>query len=158
MNAQVKRRRLPRDNHAAGLAAARDSPSLPRAPLSLHRGQVGEPGQLRVIEARSAFAGARSYLASSLDALRSIRAAPTLRGYVAAVALLDLAQYTSGMVIWLYVFARGGTEAISLLVITGSGTVALLAAPMGSFADRYGRGRIAAAGVLLRALALLAIA
>jgi CRP-like cAMP-binding protein/predicted MFS family arabinose efflux permease len=77
---------------------------------------------------------------------------------VGAVALLDLAQYTSGMVIWLYVFARGGTEAISLLVITGSGTVALLAAPMGSLADRYGRGRIAAVSVLLRALALLAIA
>ena len=93
-----------------------------------------------------------------MDALRSIRAAPATRGYVAAVALLDLAQYTSGMVIWLYVFARGGTEAISLLVITGSGTVALLAAPMSSFADRYGRGRIAAVGVLLRALALLAIA
>ena len=111
-----------------------------------------------MIEARRAFAGVRSYLASSLDALRSIRAAPATRGYVAAVALLDLAQYTSGMVIWLYVFARGGTEAISLLVVTGSGTVALLAAPMGSFADRYGRGRIAAVGVLLRALALLAIA
>ena len=108
--------------------------------------------------ARRAFASVRSYLASSLNALRSIRAAPTLRGYVATVALLDLAQYTSGMVIWLYVFARGGTEAIALLVVTGSGTVALLAAPMGSLADRYGRGRIAAAGVLLRALALLAIA
>ena len=62
------------------------------------------------------------------------------------------------MVIWLYVFARGGTEAISLLVIIGSGTIALLAAPMSSLADRYGRGRIAAVGVLLRALALLAIA
>jgi CRP-like cAMP-binding protein/MFS family permease len=119
---------------------------------------VGEHGQLRPVAARRALAGVRSYLASSLDALRSIRAAPTLRGYVAAVALLDLAQYTSGMVIWLYVFARGGTEAISLLVVTGSGTVALLAAPMGSLADRYGRGRIAAAGVLLRALVLLAIA
>jgi CRP-like cAMP-binding protein len=100
----------------------------------------------------------RSYLASSVAALRSIRAAPALRGYVAVVALLDLAQYTSGMVIWLYLFARGGTEAISLLVITGSGTVAVLAAPMGSVADRHGRGRMAAAGVLLRALALLAIA
>jgi CRP-like cAMP-binding protein len=119
---------------------------------------VGEPGRPRLIAARRAFAGVGTYLASSLNALRSIRAAPTLRGYVAAVALLDLAQYTSGMVIWLYVFARGGTEAISLLVVTGSGTVALVAAPMGSFADRYGRGRIAAAGVLLRALALLAIA
>ena len=108
--------------------------------------------------ARRAFADVGSYLASSLNALRSIRGAPALRGYVAAVAVLDLAQYMSGMVIWLYLFARGGTEAISLLVVTGWGTVALLAAPMGSFADRHGRGRIAAVGVLLRALALLAIA
>ena len=53
-------------------------------------------------------AGVGSYVDSSLDALRSVRAAPTLRRYVGAVALLDLAQYTSGMVIWLYVFARGG--------------------------------------------------
>lgn len=104
------------------------------------------------------FAGLGAYLKSSRDALRSIRAAATLRGYVADVALLDLAQYTSGMVIWLYVFARGGTEAISLLVVTGSGTVVLLAAPMSSLADRHGRGRIAAIGALLRALALLAIA
>ncbi len=119
---------------------------------------MGEPVRLRLNAARRAFAGVGSYLASSLDAFRSVRAAPAPRGYVATVALLDLAQYTSGMVIWLYLFARGGTEAISLLVVTGSGTVALLAAPMGSFADRYGRGRIAAAGVVLRALALLAIA
>ena len=105
---------------------------------------MGEPGHLRLNAARRAFAGVRSYLASSLDALRSVRAAPAARGYVAVVALLDLAQYTSGMVIWLYLFARGGTEAISLLVVTGSGTAAVVAAPMGSFADRYGRGRIAA--------------
>jgi CRP-like cAMP-binding protein/predicted MFS family arabinose efflux permease len=77
---------------------------------------------------------------------------------VGTITLLDLAQYTSGMVIWLYVFARGGTEAIALLVITGSGTVALLAAPMSSLADRYGRGRIAAVGALLRAVVLLAMA
>ena len=111
-----------------------------------------------MIAFRRAAAAAGSYLESSLDALRSVRGAPTLRHYVGAIALLDLAQYTSGMVIWLYVFGRGGTEAISLLVITGSGTVALLAAPMSSLADRYGRGRIAAVGALLRALALLAIA
>jgi CRP-like cAMP-binding protein len=118
---------------------------------------VGEPDQRRLIAPRRAFAGLGAYLESSLDALRSVRAAPALRGYVADVALLDLAQYTSGMAIWLYVFARGGAEAISLLVITGSGTVVLLAAPMSSLADRYGRGRIAAIGALLRALALLAI-
>ncbi|HJS96684.1 MAG TPA: MFS transporter [Solirubrobacteraceae bacterium] len=99
-----------------------------------------------------------SYLKSSADALQSVRAAPAVRGYVGAVALLDLAQYTSGMVIWLYVFARGGTAAISLLVITSSGTVAVLAAPMSGFADRYGRGRIAARGALLRAAVLLAMA
>jgi CRP-like cAMP-binding protein len=87
-----------------------------------------------------------------------VRSVPTVRRYVGAVALLDLAQYTSGMVVWLYVFARGSTEAISLLVITSSGTVALLAAPMSSFADRYGRGRIAAVGALLRAAVLLAMA
>ena len=100
----------------------------------------------------------RSYLKSSADALQSVRAVPMVRGYVGAVALLDLAQYTSGMVIWLYVFARGGTEAISLLVITSSGTVAILAAPMSGFADRYGRGRIAAVGALLRTAVLLAMA
>jgi CRP-like cAMP-binding protein/predicted MFS family arabinose efflux permease len=111
-----------------------------------------------LIARRRVAAGVWSYLESSLDALRSVRGAPTLRHYVGAIALLDLAQYTSGMVIWLYVFGRGGTEAISLLVITGSGTVALLAAPMSSLADRYGRGRIAAVSALLRALALLAIA
>ncbi|HEY2657345.1 MAG TPA: MFS transporter [Solirubrobacteraceae bacterium] len=117
-----------------------------------------QPRQLRLIPHRHALAGVGSYLGSSANALQSVRAAPTLRGYVGAVALLDLAQYTSGMVVWLYVFARGGTEAISLLVITGSGTVAVLASPMGSLADRYGRGRIAAIGAPLRALALLAIA
>jgi CRP-like cAMP-binding protein/predicted MFS family arabinose efflux permease len=111
-----------------------------------------------VIALKRAAAGVGSYLDSSLGALRSVRADSILRDYVGAVALLDLAQYMSGMVIWLYVFARGGTEAISLLVIIGSGTIALLAAPMSSLADRYGRGRIAAVGVLLRALALLAIA
>jgi hypothetical protein len=77
---------------------------------------------------------------------------------VGAVALLDLAQYASGMVIWLYVFARGGAQAIALLVIIGSGTAAVLAAPMSGLADRYGRGRIAAVAALLRALVLLAIA
>ena len=107
---------------------------------------------------RPTVAGVRSYLESSADALRSVRAVPTVRRYVGAVALLDIAQYTSGMVIWLYVFARGGTEAISLLVVTSSGTVAVLAAPMSGFADRYGRGRIAAVGALLRAAVLLAMA
>jgi hypothetical protein len=68
---------------------------------------VGEPVRLRLNAARRAFAGVGSYLASSLDALRSVRAAPVPRGYVATVVLLDLAQYTSGMVIWLYLFARG---------------------------------------------------
>ena len=81
-----------------------------------------------------------------------------MRSYVGAVALLDLAQYTSGMVVWLYVFARGGTDAISLLVVTSSGTVAILAAPMSGFADRYGRGRIAAVAALLRAGVLVAMA
>jgi CRP-like cAMP-binding protein/predicted MFS family arabinose efflux permease len=119
---------------------------------------VREPHQLRLIAPRRAFAGVGSYLGSSANALQSVRATPTLRGYVGAVALLDLAQYTSGMAVWLYVFARGGTEAISLLVITGSGTVAVLASPMGSLADRYGRARIASVGAPLRALALLAIA
>jgi CRP-like cAMP-binding protein/MFS family permease len=112
---------------------------------------------LRVVH-RPTFAGVGSYLKSSADALQSVRSVPTVRRYVGAVALLDLAQYTSGMVVWLYVFARGSTEAISLLVITSSGTVALLAAPMSSFADRYGRGRIAAVGALLRAAVLLAMA
>ncbi len=107
---------------------------------------------------RPTVAGVRSYLKSSADALQSVRAVPAVRGYVGVVALLDIAQYTSGMVIWLYVFARGGTEAISLLVITSSGTVAVLAAPMSGFADRYGRGRIAAVGALLRAAVLLAMA
>ena len=107
---------------------------------------------------RPTFAGVESYLKSSADALQSVRSVPTVRRYVDAVALLDFAQYTSGMVVWLYVFARGSTEAISLLVITSSGTVALLAAPMSSFADRYGRGRIAAVGALLRAGVLLAMA
>ena len=111
-----------------------------------------------MIVLRRAAAGVGSYLQSSLDALRSVRAAPTPRRYVGAVTLLDLAQYTSGMVIWLYVFARGGTEAIALLVIIGSGTAAVLAAPMSGLADRYGRGRIAAVAALLRALVLLAIA
>jgi CRP-like cAMP-binding protein/predicted MFS family arabinose efflux permease len=119
---------------------------------------MGEAVELRVIVRRRMFAGVGPYLKSSADALGSMRAAPTLRGYIAAVGLLDLAQYTSGMVIWLYVFARAGTVAVSLLVITGSGTLALLAAPMGSLADRYGRGRIAALGAVLRALALLALA
>ncbi|MBV9944573.1 MAG: MFS transporter [Solirubrobacterales bacterium] len=119
---------------------------------------MGGLGQLRLITRRRGFAGVGSYLESSVAALRSIQAAPALRGYVAVVALLDLAQYTSGMAIWLYVFARGGTEAIALLVVTGSGTLALLAAPMSSLADRYGRGRIAAVGAVLRALVLLAIA
>jgi CRP-like cAMP-binding protein/predicted MFS family arabinose efflux permease len=119
---------------------------------------VGQPDQLRLIAPRRALAGASSYLASSASALRSVGTAPRLRGYVGAIALLDLAQYTSGMVVWLYVFTRGGTEAISLLVVIGSGTVAFLAAPMGSFADRYGRGQIAAVGAVLRALALLAMA
>jgi CRP-like cAMP-binding protein/MFS family permease len=125
---------------------------------------VGQPGHLRLtahlrgVAHRPTFAGVRSYLKSSADALQSVRAAPTVRGYVGTVALLDLAQYTSGMVIWLYVFARGGTEAISLLVITSSGTVAVLAAPMSGFADRYGRARIAAVGALLRAAVLLAMA
>jgi CRP-like cAMP-binding protein/MFS family permease len=112
---------------------------------------------LRVVH-RPTFAGVGSYLRSSADALQSVRSVPTVRRYVGAVALLDVAQYTSGMVVWLYVFARGSTEAISLLVITSSGTVALLAAPMSSFADRYGRGRIAAVGALLRAAVLLAMA
>ena len=107
---------------------------------------------------RATFAGVRSYLKSSADALQSVRAAPAVRGYVGSIALLDLAQYTSGMVIWLYVFTRGGTDAISLLVITSSGTVALLAAPMSGFADRYGRGRIAAVAALLRAGVLVAMA
>jgi CRP-like cAMP-binding protein/MFS family permease len=125
---------------------------------------VGQPGHLRltahlrVVAHRPTFAGVGSYLKSSADALQSVRAVPTVRGYVGAVALLDLAQYTSGMVIWLYVFARGGTEAISLLVITSSGTVAVLAAPMSGFADRYGRGRIAAVAALLRAGVLVAMA
>ncbi len=119
---------------------------------------MGEAVELRVIVRRRVFAGVGPYLKSSADALGSLRAAPTLRGYVAAVGLLDLAQYTSGMVIWLYVFARAGTVAVSLLVITGSGTLALLAAPLSGLADRYGRGRIAALGALLRALALLAMA
>lgn len=112
---------------------------------------MGEAVELRVIVRRRVFAGVGPYLKSSADALGSLRATPTLRGYVAAVGLLDLAQYTSGMVIWLYVFARAGTVAVSLLVITGSGTLALLAAPLSSLADRYGRGRIAALGALLRA-------
>ena len=149
---------MPGDSHAAGLTAARDSPSLQRALFGIHRRQVGEPEQRRVTAPGRVFAGLGAYLESSLDALRSVRAAPTLRGYVADVAVLDLAQYTSGMVIWLYVFARGGTEAISLLVIIGSGTVVLMAAPMSSLADRHGRARIAAIGALLRAFALLAIA
>jgi CRP-like cAMP-binding protein len=125
---------------------------------------VGQPGHLRltahlrVAAHRPTVAGARSYLKSSADALQSVRAVPTVRGYVGAIALLDIAQYTSGMVIWLYVFARGGTEAISLLVITSSGTVAVLAAPTSGFADRYGRGRIAGVGALLRAAVLLAMA
>ncbi|MBV9607374.1 MAG: MFS transporter, partial [Solirubrobacterales bacterium] len=119
---------------------------------------MGEAVELRVIGRRRVFAGVGPYLKASADALGSMRATSTLRGYVAAVGLLDLAQYTSGMVIWLYVFARAGTVAVSLLVITGSGTLALLAAPMSSLSDRYGRGRIAALGALLRALALLALA
>jgi CRP-like cAMP-binding protein/MFS family permease len=124
---------------------------------------VGQPGHLRLtahlrVAHRPTFASVRSYLKSSADALQSVRAVPTVRRYVGTVALLDLAQYTSGMVIWLYVFARGGTEAISLLVITSSGTVAILAAPMSGFADRYGRGRIAAVGALLRTAVLLAMA
>jgi CRP-like cAMP-binding protein len=119
---------------------------------------VGQPGHLRLVALQRAFAGVGPYLLSSLDAVRAIRAAPTLRNYVAAVGLLDLAQYTSGMVVWLYVFGRGGTVAVSLLVVTGSGTLALLAPPMSSLADRYGRGRIASLGALLRALALLALA
>ena len=119
---------------------------------------MGQPGQLRLIALRRGVAGVGSYLSATADALGAIRAAPRLRGYVVAVGLLDLAQYTSGMVIWLYLFGRGGTVAISLLVIVGSGTLALLAAPMSSLADRYGRGRIAAIGVLLRALTLLAMA
>ena len=124
---------------------------------------MGQPGHLRLtahlrVVHRPTFAGVESYLKSSADALQSVRSVPTVRRYVGAVALLDFAQYTSGMVVWLYVFARGSTEAISLLVITSSGTVALLAAPMSSFADRYGRGRIAAVGALLRAGVLLAMA
>jgi CRP-like cAMP-binding protein/MFS family permease len=125
---------------------------------------VGQPGHLRltahlrVVTHRHTFAGIGSYLKSSADALQAVRAASTVRRYVGAVALLDLAQYTSGMVVWLYVFARGGTDAIALLVITSSGTVALLAAPMSGFADRYGRGRIAAVAALLRAGVLVAMA
>lgn len=112
---------------------------------------------MRVVARGRALAGVGAYLESSVEALRSIRAAPSLRGYVGVIALLDLAQYTSGMAVWLYVFARGGTDAIALLVLTGSGTLALLAAPMSSLADRYGRGRVAALGALLRALVLLAM-
>jgi CRP-like cAMP-binding protein len=41
---------------------------------------VGEPVRLRLNAARRAFVGVGSYLASSLDALRSVRAAPVLIG------------------------------------------------------------------------------
>jgi CRP-like cAMP-binding protein len=105
-----------------------------------------------------AAAGVRSYLVASLGALGAVGADPRLRGYTATVGLLDLAQFTSAMAIWLYVFRRGGTSGIAWLVVIGSGTVALLAAPVGNLADRLGRGRIATIGALLRALALAAIA
>jgi CRP-like cAMP-binding protein len=105
-----------------------------------------------------AAAGVRSYLVASLGALSAVGADRRLRGYAATVGLLDLAQFTSAMAIWLYVFHRGGTSAIAWLVVIGSGTVALLAAPVGNLADRLGRGRIATIGALLRALALATIA
>ncbi|HEY5316466.1 MAG TPA: MFS transporter, partial [Solirubrobacteraceae bacterium] len=105
-----------------------------------------------------AAAGVRSYLVASLGALSAVGADRRLRGYAATVGLLDLAQFASAMAIWLYVFHRGGTSAIAWLVVIGSGTVALLAAPVGTLADRLGRGRIATIGALLRALALAMIA
>ena len=55
---------------------------------------MGEPGRLRVVARGRALAGVGAYLESSVEALRSIRAAPSLRGYVGVIALLDLAQYT----------------------------------------------------------------
>jgi CRP-like cAMP-binding protein len=105
-----------------------------------------------------AAAGVRSYLAATLRALSAVGSDRRLRGYAETVGLLDLAQFSSAMVIWLYVFHRGGTSAIAWLVAIGSGTVALLAAPVGSLADRFGRGRIATIGALLRSLTLVAIA
>ena len=101
------------DSHAAGLAAARGSPSLRRTLLGIHRRQVGQPGRPRCDRAyrvarRPPASGHTSSRASTrCDPCGQPRPCAVTSG---AVALLDLAQYTSGMVIWLYVFARGGTD------------------------------------------------
>ncbi|HEY1826383.1 MAG TPA: MFS transporter [Acidimicrobiales bacterium] len=81
-------------------------------------------------------------------------AAPTLRRYVLGAALLELAAFSSGMVLWLYAFAHGGAAAISWLVGIGYGVAALIAAPAGRISDRFGRCEVATVASVLRAVAV----